>query len=56
MMIVPPYYVRGEIFLRRIEILSLFKILKYSFEVRDINADFLKDYYLFLRHFDDEKV
>ena len=40
-----------------IEILhiSFFKILKYLFEVRDINANFLKDNYLFFRHFDDEK-
>ena len=35
---------------------SLSRLLKYSFEVRDINADLLKEYYLFLRHFDDEKV
>ena len=39
-----------EIFL-----ISFFKALEYYFEVRDINADILKDNYLFLRHFDDEK-
>ena len=37
-------------------LISFFKILKYSFEVRDINAYFLNEYYLFLSHFDDEKV
>ena len=36
-------------------LISFFKILKYLFEVRDINADFLKDNYLFLRHFGNEK-
>ena len=39
----------------KILLISFFKILKYLFEERDINADFLKDNYLFLRHFYDEK-
>ena len=39
-----------EIFL-----ISSFKALEYYFEVKDINIDFLKDNYLFLRYFDDEK-
>ena len=39
----------------KILLISSFKALEYSFEVRDINADFLKDNYLFLHHFDDEK-
>ena len=34
---------------------SYFKAFECSFEVTDINADFLKGNYLFLRHFDDEK-
>ena len=34
--------------------ISFFKILKYSFEIRDINANFLKDNFLFLRHFDEK--
>ena len=37
----------------KILLISFFKILKYSFEVKDINADFLKDNYLFLHYFDD---
>ena len=37
----------------KILLISFFKILKYPFEVKDINADFLKDNYLFLRYFDD---
>ena len=37
-------------------LICFFKILNYFFEVRDINTDFLKDNYSFLRHFDDEKV
>ena len=37
-------------------LISSFKALEYSFELWDINADFLNEYYLFLRHFDDEKV
>ena len=36
-------------------LISFFKILKYPFEVRVINADFLKENYLFLSYFDDEK-
>ena len=39
-----------EIFL-----ISYFKAIEYYFEIRDINIDFLKDNYLFLRYFDDEK-
>ena len=39
----------------KILLISFFKILNYSFEVRDINADFLKDNYLCLCHFYDEK-
>ena len=37
-------------------LIKFFKILKYSFEVRDINRDFLKENYMFLHHFNDEKV
>ena len=36
-------------------LISSFNALNYSFEVNDINADFRKENYLFLRHFDDEK-
>ena len=34
---------------------SSFKALEYSFQVKNINVDFLKDNYLFLRYFDKEK-
>ena len=36
-------------------LISVFKILKCSFEIRDINVDFQKVNYLFLRHFDGER-
>ena len=45
----------GEIFLEILQI-SSFKAFEYLFEVRGINADFLKHNYLFLHYFDDEKV
>ena len=46
----------GEKYSFEILLISSFKALEYFFEVWDINADFLKEYYFFLRHFDDEKV
>ena len=36
--------------------ISSFKVFEYFFEVKDINANFIIGYYLFLRNFDDEKV
>ena len=39
----------------KIFLISLFKILKCSFEVRDINTYFQKENCLFLCHSDDEK-
>ena len=54
MMIIHLYYARDEISLRDF-LISFFKALEYYFEVRDINIDFLKDNYLFLCYFDDEK-
>ena len=43
MIIVSPYYIRDEIVSRYSFHIIFFKILKCSFDVKDINADFLRD-------------
>ena len=46
-MIVPLYFARGEIPFE-ILLISFFKILKYSFEIRDINTTFAKENILYV--------